>query len=1310
MPPAEVRCPHCQAPCPSGETVCARCGRPLAPADQGSASSRSSPWPWLAGPGPGESLGTTTSWNKPRRAAAGAAVEETWKPGDVVLDLYDVREVFTSGGRGLVYRVHHRGWDMDLAVKCPRPEFFCDEQDKEDFEREAETWVKLGLHPHLVTCYYVRRVDGIPRVFAEYVAGGSLAEWVRTRKLYAGGHDAARERILDVAIQVAWGLQHAHDEGLVHRDVKPGNILLTTEGLVKVTDFGMARARGGHSESPLGVEGASVLVSAGGLTPAFCSPEQAQCRPVTRKTDVWSWGVSLLTMFVGGASWSGGYLAAGVLEDYLERGPEDPCVPRMPPALAELLRQCFRTAPEDRPRDMREIVAALRPMVATVTGRPYRREAPLVAKALAGSLNNRALSLRDLHKHDEAERLWEEALAADPYHPESRYNLGLTHWRDGRLETRKLLHQLQEVCGAHPGEWLPPYLLAHVHLEQGDGQAALDVLEKMTGVGAGLEEVRAALAAARGLVRGGGRLVRRFTGHTNWVSAVCASRDGRFALSASADGTLKAWSLPEGRCLRTFTGHTEWVTSVGLSGDGRQALSGSADRTVKLWEVSTGRCLRTFEGHDNWVLAVALSPDGCRAVSADGSGHLKVWDTASGTCVRSLDGHDGPVLALAWSKDGRHILSGGRDRTVVLRDAASGTPVRTFMGHRDKVLAVALADDGRHALSGSADRTVKLWELTTGRCLRTFEGHRGSVTSVCLGGGGCYALSGGEDRVLTLWQVTTGTPLATLEGHTGTVSAVSLAAGGRYALSASTDQTVALWTLPPERLAPYVLSRVLPSATALAAWTDYERTLARARRAADSGDVATAASQVREARAHPGCGRRPEAMTLWGSLYGTLRRTAFQDGWGGPQLTGHAGPVTAACLSADGHFVLSGSADRTLRLWETATGHCLHTFETDVGSVAAVGLSFDGRLALSGGTDGTLKLWEVAGGHCLRTCRAEDDDVLTCASLSFDGRLALSGSTDGSVRLWDVGGGRLLHRLHGHTGPVHSVCLSADGRLALSGSAQFLVRNDGERLFTTGQLKLWETTTGRCPAVFEGQAVAVTAVSLSFDGRLALTGSGESAIERGGRFSQSGSVYLWDVATGRQLRAFSGHSGAVTAVCLSFDGRYALSGGTDAVLKLWQVSTGQCLRTFAGHADAVTAVSLSADGRYALSGSADRTLMLWVLDWELEDKPAGWDAGALPYLKMFLAQHTPLPLPAPERKRTVRGIVGLPLARLFKSAPEEAAPPPAHTEPYWSESDFRELMVMLGYAGYGRLDPHDVRERIEVLVRAGKGPESSGIG
>src|SRR5262249_39304808 len=168
------------------------------------------------------------------------------------------------------------------------------------------------------------------------------------------------------------------------------------------------------------------------------------------------------------------------------------------------------------------------------------------------------------------------------------------------------------------------------------------------------------------------------------------------------------------------------------------------------------------------------------------------------------------------------------------------------------------------AVSASADRTVRLWDVPTGRCLRVLEGHQAAVTAVALSPDGRLALSGGEDRTLKLWRLATGRCLGTLAGHEGTVNALCLLGDGRQALSASADKTLALWRLPVDHTAPYVLSRVLPSETALTAWADYERALADARRFASAGDAAGAARLVRAARAPPGFRRPPAAIAAVG--------------------------------------------------------------------------------------------------------------------------------------------------------------------------------------------------------------------------------------------------------------------------------------------------------------------------------------------------------------------------------------------------------------------------------------------------------------
>ncbi|MGL4503280.1 MAG: protein kinase domain-containing protein, partial [Planktothrix sp.] len=178
-----------------------------------------------------------------------ASVPDEWQEGDSILDgLYRVEGVLGQGGFGKVYQVLHTGWNINLAVKTPQLKHLQKVGGVENFIQEAETWVKLGLHPHIVTCFYVRKLGKSPRVFAEFITGGSLDRWMRSAdgeipKLYQGGERESFKRILDIAIQFAWGLHYSHEQGLIHQDVKPGNTMLTPDGTVKVTDFGLARGK-----------------------------------------------------------------------------------------------------------------------------------------------------------------------------------------------------------------------------------------------------------------------------------------------------------------------------------------------------------------------------------------------------------------------------------------------------------------------------------------------------------------------------------------------------------------------------------------------------------------------------------------------------------------------------------------------------------------------------------------------------------------------------------------------------------------------------------------------------------------------------------------------------------------------------------------------------------------------------------------------------------------------------------------------------------------------------------------------------------
>ncbi len=243
-----------------------------------------------------------------------------------------------------------------------------------------------------------------------------------------------------------------------------------------------------------------------------------------------------------------------------------------------------------------------------------------------------------------------------------------------------------------------------------------------------------------------------------------SSADWSYALSGSADKTLKLWEVQSGRCLRTFVGHTNDVKSVCLSADGRYALSGSLDETIKLWEVGTGdayigRCLRTIEEQMKYVHSLCLSADGCQVLSGSRGWTIKLWDLASEKDLHLIfdSDNDGYILrgvnSACLSLDGRYVLSGGKDSTLRLWEITSRRCLHSFNGHTGEVTAVCLSCDGHYALSGSKDKTLKLWDVSDGRCLHTFEGHTGGVNTVCLSPDGSYALSGGEDHMLKLWSL-----------------------------------------------------------------------------------------------------------------------------------------------------------------------------------------------------------------------------------------------------------------------------------------------------------------------------------------------------------------------------------------------------------------------------------------------------------------------------------------------------------------------------------------------------------------------------
>jgi WD40 repeat protein len=336
---------------------------------------------------------------------------------------------------------------------------------------------------------------------------------------------------------------------------------------------------------------------------------------------------------------------------------------------------------------------------------------------------------------------------------------------------------------------------------------------------------------------------------------------------------------------------------------------------------------------------------------------------------------------------------------------------------------------------------------------------------------------------------------------------------------------------------------------------------------------------------------------------------------GGPLIRtflGHDKSIMAVAVTHDGNYALSGSDDKTLKLWDLNSGQEIRTFKGHTDSIRAVALTADGHYAISGSSDKTIKLWDLKSGQEIRTFEGHTDSIRAVA-LTADGHYAISGSSDKTLKLWDLNSGQEIRTFKGHTDSINAVALTADGHYAISGSSD-------------KTLKLWDLNSGQEIRTFKGRTDSVYAVELTADGHHAIFRPRDGKLKRrdlnngpdyrmledwghsfkittfavtvDGRYalcgSEEGIFQLWDLKSDQEIRIFGNYMSWIHAVTLTPDNRYALSSHYD-ILILWDLEKGQEIRRFDGHNEQINAVALTADGHYVISGSSDKTLKLWDL-------------------------------------------------------------------------------------------------------------------
>jgi hypothetical protein len=290
-------------------------------------------------------------------------------------------------------------------------------------------------------------------------------------------------------------------------------------------------------------------------------------------------------------------------------------------------------------------------------------------------------------------------------------------------------------------------------------------------------------------------LINTLCGHSDKVTSVVISPDGKAIVSGCADKTVKVWNIHTGKKLRTITGHAGEISSIAVSPDGNFLAVGISDTprsNVKVWQLETGKLIHTLIGHNKPVNVVTISSDG--QILASGSNKIKIWNLAKGDRVCTL-WHSSSVNATAITPDGTILVSGTSDRKIKLWNPQTGEPLRTFMGHSGEVNALALHPNGQILISGSADTTIKVWDLSAGKILHSLVGHTGEVKTVAISYDGQTLISGSSDKTIKVWHLASGELLQTLTGHLGTVNSLAISPDNRIIASGSSDKTIKVWQL-----------------------------------------------------------------------------------------------------------------------------------------------------------------------------------------------------------------------------------------------------------------------------------------------------------------------------------------------------------------------------------------------------------------------------------------------------------------------------------------------------------------------------------